>query len=161
MKLARSISIWVAGLAPALLFLSDAEAQFGYSLPKDDFVWNWGDFERSSGFEDFSIHGNDGRFRCTLNGKLRPGSQLSRVDMQQMENELQQSIDFVRDAANAMYILEQRRDLDWATLACETPTPEEVSAEERIERENRAREKTMREVERRRARQQREQSDTR
>ena len=160
MKLSKSITVVATALVPALLFQSTATAQFGYTLPPDDFTWHWGDIERAAGMEDFSIDGHDGRFNCTLTGRLRPGSRLSRMDMRQMESELQASIEFVRAAANAMYTLEQQRELDWATLACATPTRAEATAEERLERENQAREKMLREVERRRARQQREQADT-
>jgi hypothetical protein len=161
MKPSKPTAALAAGMFVLVLFHGTANAQFGFAqLPQDDFTWHWGDFERSSGFEDFASSGNDGRFRCELTGKLRPGSRMSRTDVREMETELRSSLEFVRSVANAMYILDQQRELDWATLVCKTPEPTEVSAEEKLERETKARERALRDLERRRARREREEGGT-
>ena len=160
MKPLKSAAAVATGIL-ALLSYGAANAQFGfYQLPQDDFTWHWGDIERGSGFEDFSTDGTDGRFRCNLTGRLRPGSRLSRVEVRQMETDIGTSLEFVRAAANAMYALDQQRELDWATLSCKTLEPAEVSAEERAERETKARERALRELERRRERRADESRDT-
>ena len=53
-----------------------ANAQLGmYTLPKDDFTWNWGRSvdESKRRFEDFSVRGGEAGFNCELTGKARPG----------------------------------------------------------------------------------------
>jgi len=100
--------------------------------------------------------GSDGFFRCELTGRLRVGSRLSRTDVRQLEDSVRNDLSFVRAANNAMYTLESRGELDWATLDCAKPEPTEADEAKRDEREARAREKAARERERRRARRQRE-----
>jgi hypothetical protein len=148
-------------LAAVLLVLglqtSPVAAQFGMvTLPQDDFVWNWGDVERRRGIEDFSVAGNEGRFRCELAGAFGPGSRLTSADARQLENELRSSLFFIQAAAQAMYVLDSRRDLDWATLDCQEPEPTEASEAERAERLERARERALREQAQRRERERRQ-----
>lgn len=131
-----------------------AEAQFGVGLPANDFRWQWGEPERSRGFGDFSVSGNEGGFLCELNGKLRFTSQMSSVDTRQLENELRTSIFFIQSAANAMNTLDLRRELDWAVLDCAKPKKSEVDEETRQQRLDRARERALRRQEQRRERQQ-------
>ena len=64
-------------------------------------------------------------------------------------------LDFIYATSQYMNSLEYQRALDWATLDCKKYEPEPASPEEQAERENDAREKMLRELERRRARQQR------
>ncbi len=48
-----------------------ADAQLGmYTLPKNDFVWNWGEVspERRFGHPDIEVSGGEGGFRCDLDG---------------------------------------------------------------------------------------------
>ena len=162
MKSALSIAVATTTLVGALLWQSTTNAQINLpmQLPRDDFTWHWGDVEDARGAEDFSVDGNDGRFRCTLTGRLRIASQMSMMDVRQMESDIRMSMEFVRAAAEAMYVLDQQRDLDWATLACKKPVAAEVTEEEKLERESRAREKALREMQRRRERQQREDANT-
>jgi hypothetical protein len=49
---------------------------------------------------------------------------------------------------------DQMLSLDWATLDCKRPQPGPVDEAKKAERENAAREKMLRELERRRAKQQ-------
>jgi hypothetical protein len=49
--------------------------------------------------------------------------------------------------------LDQQRELDWAKLSCAKPEPTPATAQEKADREAKAREKMQKEVERRRAHQ--------
>ncbi len=136
---------------------ASAHAQFGfYTLPQNDFTWTWGDFERRSNREDLRVSGSEAQFRCELTAQLRPSSQLSTIEMRQLATELQTSLQFVRSSVELMNALDYQRELEWGMLACKEPPPETVTEEQRIERESKARERMQREVERRRARQQRD-----
>jgi hypothetical protein len=79
---------------------------------------------------------------------------MSISDVRDAEMQLREAFEFVRTAAQYMQYLDQQRDLSWAILDCKQPEPEQVSDEEKLEREAKARERMQREVERRRARQQ-------
>jgi len=163
-RFVKAIQVVVVVLLSSPLFLSTASAQFGtgfpgqYNLPQNDFTWTWGDQESvGRGIDDFSILGNEAGFRCLLQGKLRIGTRMSRTDMRALENELRSNMYFVRSAANAMYQLDARREIDWATLACEKPqSTRDEDQEKRDEREARALEKAARDRDRRRARRARE-----
>lgn len=143
-----------AGAALTALICGTAAAQFGYyGLPQNDFTWTWGDAERRSGVrEDISAQGSEGKFRCELSAALRLGSRYSSTEVRQLEQDLRVSLDFVRAASQLMNVLDAQRELDWGVLACTTPQPQEVTEEQRAERESKARERMQREVERRRAR---------
>jgi hypothetical protein len=80
---------------------------------------------------------------------------LSPTEIRAIESELQTRLDFIYAVSQYMNSLEYQRALDWATLDCKKYEPEPASPEERANRENEAREKMLRELERRRARQQR------
>ncbi len=160
MRLRKSAGVVAVALFASPLLLSPASAQFSSiyprQLPQDDFTWSWGDQNSSVGrLEDFSVFGSDQGFRCDLNGKLRVTSTLSRTEIRQLESELRESMFFIQTAANTMYAMEQRRDLDWATLVCARPQRDE-DQEKRDAREARALEKAAKELERRRARRLRE-----
>ncbi len=147
-------------LLGALLFAPAAEAQSipGFvNLPRDDFVWIWGDREDAlaNRFSDFTVSGGEAGFRCDLTVKLHPASRLSPPEVRELENDLRTSLAFIQDSAYAMYALEQRRDIDWALLDCDKPDQRELSEAEREERVNRALEKARAEQQRRRERQQR------
>lgn len=132
-----------------------ALAQFGGSLPRNDFTWTWGDSgDAARRFApDFSLSGGEGGFRCDLSGRLRLGSQWSRMDIRQLENDLRVSTFFVRSAARTMNVLDQRRELDWATLDCRKPAESEPDAEAEQEQLDRERQKVIEEMRRRRERQ--------
>ena len=147
-----------AAIVVALSGSNAALAQFGQvNYPQSDFRWVWGN-ERDlarRGFEDFSISGNDAGFRCTLKGRLRPGSRLTETDVRALENDLRSTLFFIERSANTMYVLDQQRDIDWAELDCAKHV-DDASAAELREREEKARAKAERDRERRRARRARE-----
>jgi len=155
----------IAAFAVALLWLSlpagPAQAQFGIpglvNYPNNDFKWVWGRERELTrrGFEDFSLGGYDGGFQCTLTGKLGPGSRITDSEVRAMENDLRTSSFFIQDAANAMYVLDQQRQIDWAELDC-VKHVDDADAAELQEREDKARAKAERDRERRRARAQRD-----
>ncbi len=137
-----------------------ADAQLGmYTLPKSDFVWNWGEVspERRFGHPDIEVSGGEGGFRCDLDARIHPSSSLTTTQVSEFEMPLNQRLDFIYAVSEAMNELERQRYLDWAVLDCKKFDPGPVSAEESAERQNDAREKMLRELERRRARQQKDQ----
>ena len=137
----------------AALAATAALAQFGtYTLPTKDFVWNWGDPERSGlAFDDFSVHGGEGGFVCELKGKLSAGSHLSPGEVRTLEDALRTRLDFIYASSTYMNQLQSQRDLDWARLACSKPQSAPLTDQEKADRETKAREKMQREVDRRRA----------
>lgn len=155
---AKLLTAVAAALLAATLMPDTAAAQFGrVNYPQNDFRWVWGTQNelRRRGFADFNVRGSDGGFNCTLEGRMHPASRMTTVEIRQLENELQQSMFFIETAANTMYALEQRRDIDWAELDCVKAAADESAAELR-EREERARAKAEQARERRRQRQARD-----
>ena len=132
-----------------------------YQLPKNDFVWNWGrgavEGAGGGGFEDFSVNGAEGGFRCLLTGRMRPSSQYSPAERRALEPSLQGRLDFIYASSNLMTELDQQLLLDWARLSCEMPQDKESTPEEKAEREAKAKEKMQREIDKRREREQRQQ----
>ena len=63
-----------------------------YTLPKNDFVWNWGEVSpRASGaaMPDIEISGGEGGFRCDLDGAaFSPSSSLTPTEISEFEMEL-------------------------------------------------------------------------
>jgi hypothetical protein len=155
MKIVKGVGTAVV-LAVTCGWSGAAPAQFGlYTLPNSDFTWNWGRPENRRGsFTDIDVNGHEAGFDCRLTAELRPGSQLSPTDIREIENELRTRLDFIRAASDMMNALESRLDLDWAQLVCTKrgDSTSSITEEEKLERENKARERMMREVERRRAR---------
>jgi hypothetical protein len=145
-----------AAAAVAVLTATAAHAQFGYyQLPKSDFIWNWGNPERSGmKFEDFMVNGSEGGFNCELKGKLSVGSRMTSSDLHTLEDQLRARLDFIYASSNAMNQLEQSHDLDWARLQCAKPEAKPLSDQEKADKEAKAREKMQREIDRRRAHQQ-------
>jgi hypothetical protein len=146
----------VAAAAVAGLAASSVHAQFGYyQLPQNDFVWNWGiNPDRQIGFEDFTVTGGEGGFRCELKGKISGGSQMTSAQLKQLEDALRARIDFIYASSNYMNQLDQQRELDWAKLSCAKPQPTPQTAQEKADKEAKAREKMQKEIDRRRAHQQ-------
>lgn len=145
-----------AAAAPIVLAANVAVGQLGlYSLPKDDFRWNWGAIgpEEQTGFADIQVSGSEGVFRCELSARTRASSSLGPTDYRQIENDLRSRLDFIYAASEAMNYLDQTRSLDWAVLDCKRPEEQPVDAETSAQRQNEAREKMLRELERRRAKQ--------
>jgi hypothetical protein len=149
---------WQAAAAVLLLAAAPLDgtlAQFGFpvNLPQNDFRWVWGRNEVvSPRGGDFDVRGGEGGFRCTLSARLSPGSRLSRVDVRNIERELQTSLFFIQSAANTMSLLDRQRELDWGVLECAKSQPAERDAEESQERVNKALERAERRRDRRRAR---------
>jgi hypothetical protein len=151
----RVVAALAALAALAAWAAAPAHAQFGYNLPKDDFIWNWGRSageNASTGFEDFSIRGGESGFNCELTGKVGPSGRMSTNDVRALEEELRTRMDFIYAAATYMNQLEAQNLIDWARLKCDKPEATPSTAEDKAERESRAKEKMQREIERRRAR---------
>jgi hypothetical protein len=138
------------------LLLPNAAAQFGlYTLPQNDFTWHWGQSspeQAARGIADIEARGSEGFFQCELTAKTRTLT-LTTEETREIETQLTGRLDFIYAVNEAMYYLDQSRQLDWATLDCKKYKEEPKTAEESAEREAEAREKMLRELERRRARQ--------
>ncbi len=134
-----------------------AAAQFGlYSLPTTDFIWHWGNARREGkqqGFADLDLQGSEAAFNCHLTARLRASADLSPTQRRQLESDLRSRLDFIYATSQEMNYLEQTGGLDWATLDCKRPEPPPVDEAKKAERESAAREKMLRELERRRAKQ--------
>jgi hypothetical protein len=149
----------IAALAAQLLLVAETAAQIPglYSLPRNDFIWNWGaNFERRRGAPDIQMNGSEAQFRCVLTAQMSASSPMTSTDYRRIESELATRLDFIYAASEAMNYLEYQRALEWATLDCKAFEPEPRSAEETATREQEAREKMLRELERRRERAQRD-----
>jgi hypothetical protein len=144
-------------VAAAQLLLTTAGAQGFYTLPKDDFIWRWGDFNEGQqrGIADIELNGSESFFRCDLTARMRVSSSRSPSEIRDLEMQLRQRLDFIYAASEYMNYLEQTRELQWATLDCKRQGEDESSPEQRADRESEARDKMLRELERRRERQQR------
>jgi len=157
MRMSRVVRPLIAAFGAQCFLVSGAGAQLGlYTLPKDDFIWNWGDRDlekRRFGVADIEVSGSESQFNCDLTARMRPSTSLSPSEIREIEHNLRTRLDFIYAASEAMNYLEYQRALDWATLDCKKHDPEPASAEERAERESAAREKMLRELERRRQRQ--------
>jgi hypothetical protein len=158
----RRVAIAVS--SAAVLLPSFATGQFGIpQLPNHDFTWRWADAEDSTDTgvglkaEDFQARGYEMAFSCVLTGALSPGSQITMRQLQEMEMTLVASISFIQASATAMNDLDFNRELGWAILDCKKAQardedPEKVEAE--VER---ARQKAVEDMLKRRERAQREQ----
>ena len=157
MRMSR-IAVPLIALAATQLLLITVEAQGFYTLPKDDFIWRWGDLNEGQqhGMADIELSGNESFFRCDLTARMRVSSSRSPTEIRELEMQLRQRLDFIYAASEYMNYLEQTRELQWATLDCKRQGEEESSPEQRADRESEAREKMLRELERRRQRQQRD-----
>ncbi len=158
----RFALVAAAAAAVAGLAASSVHAQFGnYQLPQNDFVWNWGaNPDRQIGFEDFTVTGGEGGFHCELKGKVNPGSEMTPSQLHQLEDALRARLDFIYASSNYMNQLDQQRELDWAKLSCAKAEPTPATAQEKADREAKAREKMQREIDRRRAHQPQTDSST-
>ena len=159
MRMSRIAGAAAAACAGAWLAGPHAAAQIPlYTLPKNDFVWNWGqvDLERRQGMADIEISGTESFFRCDLKARMRISNPLSVSEVRQLENDLATRLDFIYAVSETMNYLEYQRALDWATLDCKKAETGPSDPDERAEREQAARDKMLRELERRRARQQRD-----
>lgn len=137
-----------------------AYGQFGfYQLPNNDFRWNWGKVAaegESRGMADIEVSGSESFFSCDLTARMRISSPLTPEEIREIEFDLRARLDFIYAVSETMNYLEQMRTLDWAVLDCKKQQREESSPEESAARQDEARAKMLRELERRRARQQRD-----
>ena len=160
MRMSRIVAPLVAAIGAQVLPVSEPAAQVPglYSLPTTDFVWNWGDtnLERRRGAADITMHGNEAQFSCELNATMRASSTMTQTDYRNIEQQLSTRLDFIYAVSQTMNNLEYQRVLDWATLDCKKYEPPEKTAEEKASREDEAREKMLRELEKRRERAQRD-----
>jgi len=152
MSLIRILATAVA----VLLYAAGASAQLPiYNLPNSDFRWTWGTIsnpERQHGAPDIEVTGGEASFNCELTARLMPASSLSPSDVRDIENDLRARLDFVYAVSQTMYNLDQSRYIMWAVLDCKKYEPPPSTPEQRAEREGEARDKMLRELERRRAR---------
>jgi hypothetical protein len=158
MRMSRIATLLLAAAAVEFLPAHEAAAQIPglYSLPKSDFIWNWGaNLERRRGAADMEINGAEAQFRCVLTAQISPSSSMTPTDYRRIESELATRLDFIYAVSEAMNYLENQRALEWATLDCKAHDPEPRSAEDSATREQEARDKMLRELERRRERSQR------
>ena len=147
----------IAGVLVALS-LGPAAAQFGlYQLPKTNFIWRWGHSREEGkqvGFADLDLQGTESGFLCHLTARFRGSLDMSTTERRQLESDLRTRLDFIYAVSQEMNYLDQMLSLDWATLDCQHPEPTPLTEEKKAERESAAREKMLRELERRRAKQQ-------
>ena len=138
--------------------IAPAMAQFGlYQLPTSNFIWRWGltrEDAKQQGLPDLDMQGTESGFQCHLTARFRISSDLSSSDARKLEQDLRTRLDFIYAVSVEMNYLDQMRNIDWATLDCKRPEPGPVDEAKKAERENAAREKMLRELERRRAKQQ-------
>jgi hypothetical protein len=157
MRMSRIALPLVAALGAQLLPLPGADAQLGlYTLPKTDFIWNWGQAmgeAQRRGVPDIEISGGEGFFRCDLTARMRLSSTLSTTELREIEMQLRTRMDFIYAVSEYMNELERNIVLDWATLDCKKQEGDNADASTRAERESEARDKMLRELERRRERQ--------
>ena len=104
---------------------------------------------------DIDVSGSESFFRCDLTARMRAGNAMSAPQLRELELQLSQRLDFIYAVSEAMNLLEANRELDWATLDCKKWEAAPASEEEKAEREAEARDKMLRELERRRERAQR------
>jgi len=144
------ISAAAAATAAVVLFATGAVAQL-YNLPSASFRWHWGntDLERRFGHADIEMTGGESFFDCEFTVRFR---NKSLPDIRAVRDSLTTRLDFIYAVSETMYYLELNREIDWATLDCEKYEAEPNTPEESAERESEAREKMLRELERRRAR---------
>ena len=146
----------LATTGAALLYAASVSAQLPiYNLPNSDFRWTWGSIsnpERQHGAPDIEVTGSESFFNCELTARLMPASSLSPMDVRDIENELRSRLDFVYAVSTTMYNPDQSRYIMWAVLDCKKYEAPPSTPEQRAERESEAREKMLRELERRRAR---------
>jgi hypothetical protein len=154
-RLSRLIAALLA--TAATLALVPAAAQFGlYNLPNNNFIWNWGATGESGkrrGMADLDLDGTEAGFLCHLTARFRVSVDLSPTEMRQLQTDLGTRLDFIYATSTTMNYYDQMRQLDWATLDCKRPEAGPVDEAKRAERESAAREKMLKELERRRARQ--------
>jgi hypothetical protein len=152
MTTAKIFALTVA--AATVGFATDAAAQYFYQLPNADFKWNWGEVreDRRFGHADIDMTGGEANFDCQFTLRFRPTANMTVTDIRNFRDELGRRLDFIYAVSEQMYYLEQNRDVDWATLDCKKFQAEPKTADEIAERQNEARDKMLRELERRRAR---------
>jgi hypothetical protein len=143
----------LAATAATLLFATGAVAQF-YSLPNASFRWNWGetDLERRFGHPDIEMTGREAFFDCDFTVRFRPSTNSTPSYIRAVRDSLNARLDFIYAVSETMYYMDQNREIDWATLDCEKYEAPPTSPEQSAERQTEAREKMLRELERRRAR---------
>jgi hypothetical protein len=147
-------------LVAAVLVPSFASGQFGIpQLPSTDFTWRWADAadpEPRLGPEDFEVRGGEMSFHCVLTGALSPLSNLTNEDLREMEFELTGSVFFIQASAQRMNDLDVLREIDWAVLDCKKGQAEEEDPAKVEAEVERARQKAVEDMIKRREREQRQ-----
>ena len=127
-------------------------------LPDDDFVYTWGNNasvdKRSR--PDFTVHGVEQSFHCTLTGAFKPGSRMRDFyNLREFEQALGGSIYIVQEGVARMNDLDLQNQVDWGILDCIIPqtVDEEVKRQEKIDK---AVDRAERQRDRRRAREEKD-----
>jgi hypothetical protein len=141
----------IAVLCTAVAVPRVVAAQFGYTIPNQNFVWTWGKGEGHGTRQDFDARGGEAGFNCNLTGAMRVGHDLSPTERIAFEQQLSTSLQFIYDATTLMNQLDLQFSLEWAQLDCKKYEAKPLTEEQKAERESRARSKAQAEVERRRA----------
>lgn len=127
-----------------------------YQLPSNDFTFNWGDLGKRTdkAFVDLRVSGIEEDFSCDLTMELAARSKLTDADMRDLAQQLSSGFTFIYDATMAMNAIDNRREIEWATLVCTKGSNAELDpdADARAEREAKARERALRAQQRRRER---------
>jgi hypothetical protein len=150
----RTVAIALCGAA--VLLSSLASGQFGmFQIPSNDFIWRWADAADEGpnlSAEDFEVRGGEYGFECILTGALSPGSHITMQQLQEMEAQLLANISFIQASATTMNDLDFNRELGWAILDCKKGQAGEEDPDEVAERVERARQKAVEDMLRRRER---------
>lgn len=140
----------------AVLLPSLASGQFGMvQLPDTDFTLRWADAADEAPnltAEDFEARGNELAFQCVLTGALSPGSRITTQQLREMETQLTGSLWFVQASVAMMDDLDLNREIDWAILDCKKQQGREEDADELQQRVERARQKAVEDMLKRRER---------
>ena len=106
MRMSRIVAPLIAAIGAQLLPVSDAARAVPglYSLPKTDFIWNWGsgELEQRRGAADIEISGGEAQFRCELTAQMRASSTMTPAEYRELETQLSTRLDFIYAVSEAM-----------------------------------------------------------
>jgi hypothetical protein len=126
-------------------------------LPDQDFVYAWGDNASvdKRNRPDFTVHGVERSFRCTLTGAFKPGSHMrDYYSLREFEQSLSTTIYFIQEATARLNDLYLQNELDWAIMDCIIPQSVE-DEDKRQEKVDKAVERAEKQRDRRRAKEER------
>ena len=89
MRMSRIVAPLLAAIGSAVPAVVGPSRSSGmYSLPKNDFVWNWGEVspERRRGHPDIEISGGEGSFAAISTAQIRPSSSMTPTEYQRVRD---------------------------------------------------------------------------